>query len=303
MRLAALRALANVQVDFDAPLGARTTYRVGGAVRALVTLRDASELDDVAEALAACEMPMLAVGQGSNLLVNEGLHDIVAVVLEGSFATLDVRDDVDAVVVRVGGALALPVAARRLAREGVVGFEWAVGVPGSFGGAVAMNAGGHGSDVAASLVSVRCWRGGSTATLPTSELAFGYRTSALRDGDLVLEGELRLARGDADTANTRVREIVQWRRAHQPGGANAGSVFRNPPHDAAARLIESVGAKGLRFGSAAVSEKHANFIQADGGGLAHDVFTLMTLVRAKVREETGITLELENRLVGFEECA
>ena len=303
MNLIALRDLNDVQVDLDAPLGARTTYRVGGRVRALVTLRDSRQLDEVAEAFATCEMPLLAVGQGSNLLINEGLHDLVAVVLEGSFATLDVRDDGDAVAVRVGAAMALPVVARRLAGEGVVGFEWAVGVPGSFGGAVAMNAGGHGSDVAASLVSVRRWREGSVATLLTRELALGYRTSALRDGDLVLEGELRLARGDADAASARVREIVQWRRAHQPGGANAGSVFRNPAHDAAARLIESVGAKGMRFGSAVVSEKHANFIQADQGGRAHDVFTLMMMVRTKVRDETGITLELENRLVGFEEYA
>lgn len=303
MNLAPLRALTHVHVAFDAPLGSRTTYRVGGSVRALVTVRDVRELDDVAEALATCEMPMLAVGLGSNLLVNEGLHDLVVVMLEGSFATLDVRDDGDVVAVRVGAALALPVAARRLAGEGVVGFEWAVGVPGSFGGAVAMNAGGHGSDVASSLVSVRRWREGSTATLLASELALGYRTSALRDGDLVLDGELRLARGDAAAASARVSEIVRWRRAHQPGGANAGSVFRNPAHDAAARLIESVGAKGLRWGSAVVSDKHANFIQADAGGLAHDVFTLMTLVRTKVREETGVTLELENRLVGFEECA
>lgn len=301
MNLAALRALGESRVLFDAPLGPRTTYRVGGSVRALVKVRDAGELDVVGAALLECELPILAVGQGSNLLVNEGLHDVVAVVLEGEFGTLALHDEGDVVRVRVGAAMALPVVARRLASEGVVGFEWAVGVPGSFGGAVAMNAGGHGSDVAASLVSVRRWRLGVVETLEASALALSYRTSALELGDLVLDGEVRLGRGDAQAASERVGEIVRWRREHQPGGANAGSVFRNPPHDAAARLIESVGAKGLRFGSAAVSEKHANFIQADAEGLAGDVFTLMTMVRERVRDATGVTLELENRLVGFGE--
>jgi UDP-N-acetylmuramate dehydrogenase len=127
----------------------------------------------------------------------------------------------------------------------------------------------------------------------------GYRTSALGARDVVLGARFVLARGNANEAEERVREIVRWRREHQPGGANAGSVFRNPPADHAARLIEAAGCKGLRLGSAAVSEKHANFIQADANGLAIDVYSLINLVRTRVFEESGVELVGENRFVGF----
>jgi UDP-N-acetylmuramate dehydrogenase len=189
--------------------------------------------------------------------------------------------------------------ARRLAHRGVVGFEWAVGVPGTVGGAVAMNAGGHGDDIAGSLVEATIWRDGVTSTRSAAELQLGYRTSAVGDDDIVLAAHFSLARGDVAEAEERVREIVRWRREHQPGGANAGSVFRNPTGDHAARLIEAAGCKGLRLGSAVVSEKHANFIQADAGGLALDVYSLMNLVRERVFEESGMELVSENRFVGF----
>jgi UDP-N-acetylmuramate dehydrogenase len=132
-------------------------------------------------------------------------------------------------------------------------------------------------------------------------LELGYRTSALRDGDVVLSVRLTLGRGDAELAKARVSEVVRWRREHQPGGANAGSVFRNPPDDAAARLIEDAGCKGLRLGSAHVSEKHANFIQADVDGSANDVFALIARVRDRVAAASGVTLLTENRFLGFEE--
>jgi len=295
----ALRQLDASLVVFDAPLGPRTTYRVGGSVRALVTISRRSDFEAVSEALVASAAPIVAVGNGSNLLVNEGVHDVVAVVFEDEYASVHWRDDHDQVEVTLGAGVSLPVAARRLSSEGVVGFEWAVGVPGTFGGAVAMNAGGHGSDVANSLVSAEVWRAGVVRTYDVGQLALGYRCSALLDGDLVLRGQLRLDRGDAVAANERVREIVRWRREHQPGGANAGSVFRNPPDDYAARLIEAAGAKGLRHASASVSEKHANFIQADAGGRASDVFELINIVAEMVLESSGVALTRENRLLGF----
>lgn len=301
--LDALHELDESLVTFDAPLGSRTTYRVGGTARALVTLRHERDLMAVSEALATLATPVVAVGNGSNLLVNDGSNDLVVVILAEEFATLRWERREAEVVVTMGAGAALPTAARRLANEGVAGFEWAVGVPGTLGGAVAMNAGGHGSDVASSLLSIRRWRGGAIEDVSVGDLALGYRTSALRDGDLVLEAKLSLAAGEPGPAKDRVAEIVRWRREHQPGGQNAGSVFRNPPDDAAARLIESVGAKGLRWGSARVSEKHANFIQADPGGRARDVFELMRLVHQRVLDETGIDLRRENRLLGFEEIS
>ena len=282
------------------PLGPRTTYRVGGSARLFVTLATRGDLEELGELMIAADRTVLPIGNGSNLLVNDGEHDVLAVGLEGELSELKWHDDEGVVVVEAGAGLDLPIAARRLANEGVVGFEWAVGVPGTFGGSVAMNAGGHGDDIAGSLKSAEVWRHGVLSTWTKEQLQLAYRTSAIEPGDLVVSATLELKRGSANDAQERVREIVRWRREHQPGGPNAGSVFRNPPGDYAARLIEAAGCKGMRLKSAQVSEKHANFIQADAHGLARDVYDLINLVKERVLSHAGVELVAENRLVGFE---
>ncbi len=294
-----LVALGGARVVEHAPLGARTTYRVGGSARLFVTLSSRDDLAELAPLMARCGLDLVALGNGSNLLVQDGEHQVLAVHLCDELATLSWRDEGDRVIVDAGAGLDLPIAARRLAREGVEGFEWAVGVPGTFGGAVAMNAGGHGSDMASSIQSATLWHDGKVTSRSNEQLRLGYRTSAVAGGDLVLSVTLALARGEATAAEERVRDIVRWRREHQPGGANGGSVFRNPPGDHAARLIEAAGCKGLQLASANVSEKHANFIQAHSGGSADDVYALMNLVRERVREHSGVTLITEHRFVGF----
>jgi UDP-N-acetylmuramate dehydrogenase len=202
-----------------------------------------------------------------------------------------------------GGAVALPVLARRTVAAGLSGFEWAVGVPGTVGGGVRMNAGGHGSDMAASLVDVEVFdllRGGGT-TLTAAQLGLRFRGSDLADHQVVLSARLALAPGDRVAGEAELDEVVRWRREHQPGGQNAGSVFVNPvPGElAAGALIDQLGLRGLRIGTAYVSDKHANFIQADDGGSADDVRTLIETVRARVAADTGFVLRSEVRLVGF----
>ena len=202
---------------------------------------------------------------------------------------------------RAGGAARLPVVARTSVQHGLTGFEWAVGVPGSIGGAVRMNAGGHGAEIVDALLDadVLDLRTGGRRTRPAAELQLGYRRSAIADGDLVLAARFALAPGDVEEGGARLAEIVQWRRHNQPGGQNAGSVFTNPDGDSAGRLIDTAGAKGLRIGTAEVSPKHANFIQADEGGSADDVVALMAEVRRRVRAAHGVSLHAETRLVGF----
>jgi UDP-N-acetylmuramate dehydrogenase len=282
----------------DEPLGARTTYRVGGPAALLVEIDDAATLASVAAATAGTEVPVVVLGKGSNLLVADAGFEGLAVVLGGSFAEVDI----DGTTVRAGGAASLPVVARRTAQAGLTGFEWAVGVPGSIGGAVRMNAGGHGSDMAASLLGIRAvdLRTGEDVEVDASALRLGYRTSAVRASQVVVRADLGLAPGDAEAGAAAISEIVAWRRAHQPGGANAGSVFTNPPGDSAGRLIDDAGCRGLRVGTAEVSTKHANFIQADDGGSADDVFALMAEVRRRVREHSGVDLHPETHLVGFD---
>ena len=281
-----------------APLGERTTYRVGGVARVLVTLSTWADLDELGPLIERCEQQVVTLGNGSNLLVADGEHDVVALHLDGEFNELAWHDADALVVVDAGAGLDLPVAARRLAAAGIVGFEWAVGVPGTFGGAAVMNAGGHGSDMAAVVRSVRTWRGGARSWTG-EELGFGYRTSAISSDDVVTSVTLALTRGDAERANQTIREVVRWRREHQPGGANAGSVFQNPDGDFAGHLIDDAGCRGLRVGSARVSEKHANFIIADPGGSANDVYQLIGVVRDRVEQRSGVRLHSEHRFIGF----
>ena len=283
----------------DVPLGPLTTYRVGGPAALFVEARHEDDLRVVAEAVRASGVATLIVGKGSNLLVADRGFDGLAVVLGDAFATIDI----DGMTVRAGGAVALPVLARQTAAAALTGLEWAVGVPGSVGGGVRMNAGGHGSDMAATLVRVRVLdlATGEDGVVPAADLDLGYRHSAVTASHVVVWAEFALAPGDADVAAGEVAEIVRWRRDNQPGGQNAGSVFTNPPGDSAGRLVEAAGCKGLRIGSAHVSEKHANFIQADPGGSADDVLGLVHEVQRRVESATGLRLEPELRLIGFDE--
>ncbi len=310
----ALRALAGAlgsRAELGKPLGPLTTYGVGGPAALFVELGGPEDLAVLRTALqrSAAELgttpPVFVLGRGSNLLVaDEGFEGIV-LHLGAGFAGLALPPSGppaggDAVV-RAGAAVALPVLARRVADGGWSGLSWAVGVPGSLGGAVRMNAGGHGSDMASCLVRYSwvdlCTDAGGTDDV--SRLDYGYRSSSVAASQLVVGAELRVTPGSAEAERAAVADIVRWRRAHQPGGSNAGSVFTNPPDDSAGRLIEEAGLKGFRLGSAHVSEKHANFIQADKDGRAGDVHALMAHVRDVVAERCGDTLRAEVRLLGF----
>ncbi|MDQ6927616.1 MAG: UDP-N-acetylmuramate dehydrogenase [Actinomycetota bacterium] len=275
-----------------------TTYRVGGPAALLVEARDQADLVHVQAAVAASGIEVVVVGRGSNLLVADAGFKGLAVVLGDGFASIHF----EGATVRAGAAVSLPVLARRSAAESLSGLEWAVGVPGSVGGAVRMNAGGHGSDISATLgrVGLVDLAGDAPAReVPATALDLSYRHSAVKAHDVVIWAEFELHPGDRETAEREIAAIVRWRRANQPGGANAGSVFTNPPGDSAGRLIEAAGLKGTRVGSATVSSRHANFFQVDNGGAARDVVALMETVAAAVLERFGIQLHPEVRLIGF----
>ncbi len=291
------------QVSFDAPLGALTTYGVGGGAAALVDVEQADQLDALRSALVGQDVQVFVVGRGSNVLVSDAGFDGVAIRLGAGFnwVKLPADDASGPNLVQSGAATPLPVLARQVADAGWSGLSWAVGVPGSVGGAVRMNAGGHGSDMAAcvvrySWVDVLSEAGGTDGL---ERLHYGYRSSSVRPSEVVVSAELGVVAGEPDVEQTEVSSIVKWRREHQPGGANAGSVFANPEGDSAGRLIEACGLKGFRLGTAHVSEKHANFIQADKGGRADDVRDVMEHVRAAVHERVGVVLRTEVRLLGF----
>jgi len=291
-----LAALPDVDVELDAPAGAWCTYRVGGPIAVLATVSSQEALAEVAAVLAECGVDPLTIGKGSNLLIADAGYPGVAIHLSGSCAEIEI----DGTKVVAGGASSLPVVARATVAAGLTGFEWAVGVPGTIGGAVRMNAGGHGSDMSASLVSIAVadTHLGGTIVMPAGALDLSYRHSAIEPWQIVASATLQLEESAIDGAEL-LSEIVGWRREHQPGGANAGSVFTNPEGDSAGRLIDAAGLKGRRRGTAEVSEKHANFIQAEPDGSADDIISLMAEIVAKVEDEFEIRLSAETRLVGF----
>jgi UDP-N-acetylmuramate dehydrogenase len=283
---------------WDHPLGALTTYRVGGPARLFVEAAAEAELSAVAAAVGGRDVPVLVLGKGSNILVADGGFPGLAVSLAGGFDQITVEGS----SVRAGGAVSLPVLARRSASAGLTGLEWAVGVPGSVGGAIRMNAGGHGSDTAHVLVGCRLvdLRSGATTDVSVARLAYAYRQSSVSPSEVVVAGTFGLRPGEPERSMEAIADIVRWRREHQPGGSNAGSVFTNPPDDSAGRLIDQAGLKGYRIGSAEVSPKHANFIQADAGGSADDVHRLIDEVRRRVLDRSGVELRTEVRMIGFD---
>ena len=209
--------------------------------------------------------------------------------------------------IEVGGAVAMPVLSRRMASIGVTGLEWMVGVPGSIGGAVRMNAGGHGAELSDAIIDADIvdLHLGQQERWQVDRLELGFRSSALDNHHVVLSARLKGSMSDPDLVSTRVEDIVRWRRQHQPGGQNCGSVFVNPvPGEVSAgALIDELGLRSFRIGSAEVSTKHANFIQADSNGHANDVYEVMESVRRQVLDATGYDLRSEVRLFGFDDIA
>jgi UDP-N-acetylmuramate dehydrogenase len=286
-------------VQRDVPVGPMTTYRVGGAADVFVDVASEDDLLRVAHAVSSAGAPVLVVGRGSNLLVADAGFHGVAVRLGEAFATIDVVGT----TVRAGGAVSLPVLARRTAAASLTGLEWAVGVPGSVGGAVRMNAGGHGAETRATLRRIRRVDLDTAAddVVDASGLDLTYRHSNITPAQVVVWAEYDLAPGDSGASERQIADIVRWRRENQPGGQNCGSVFTNPDGDSAGRLVDAAGLKGHRRGTAFVSPKHANFIQADDGGLAVDVRDLIAEVQQAVQERFGVRLVPELRMIGFDE--
>ncbi|HSO94451.1 MAG TPA: UDP-N-acetylmuramate dehydrogenase [Acidimicrobiia bacterium] len=290
----------------DVPVAELTTYRLGGPLAVTVRVTSDTDLAAAAAVLAAADPApaVLVIGRGSNLLVADQGYAGVGLVLAGSFELVTVTPATGTVT--AGGAAPLPVVARRAAAAGLTGLEFYVGIPGSVGGAVRMNAGGHGRETRDVLTTA--WvvdlLGGDHRPQPrgVAALDLGYRHSGLHPTEVVTRAELQSTADRAEDCEARVAEIVRWRREHQPGGANAGSVFRNPPGDSAGRLIDAAGLKGHRVGGAVVSAKHANFFQAEPGATANDVARLVAAVQDRVEEHTGVRLIPELQLVGFDEA-
>jgi UDP-N-acetylmuramate dehydrogenase len=298
------------RVRVDEPLAPYTTYRIGGPADVLL---EPENVEDVQAALAAARrhgVPWLALGLGSNVLVADaGFRGLV---LRVGRALSTVREHADGW--EVGAGLPTPLLARRSARRGLAGVHRLVGVPGSVGGGVYMNAGAHGQEFRHVVRSVTLVReDGTIEERPAGAIGWRYRSSGLR-AVVVIAADLALRRDDPRRLSAEIAEHFRWRKAGTPfSEACCGSVFRNPadtivlspdadgePRElrTAGQLIDAAGLKGLRIGGAEVSRLHANYIVNVGGATASDVWRVMDAVRDRVAHRFGITMELEVQVIG-----
>jgi UDP-N-acetylmuramate dehydrogenase len=296
-RLDEIAVERGLELDADVPIGPMTTLRVGGPADRFATATTIDELVALATAATDAGVPLFLLGKGSDLVVADGgIRGLV----------VRVRADavhIDGTTVEVEAGASMTGLAKTCARAGLAGFDWAISIPGSFGGAVWANAGAHGGEMADVLRSVEVWDPDDRErrTLGPDECGFAYRDSRFKHGtDIVLGGTIALHEGDPDEIAAAIAECGERRRATQPlADQNAGSVFRNPPDDHAGRLVEAAGLKGHRIGTAQVSTLHANFIVTDRGrGRASDVRALGDHVRATVAHRFGVELRYEIEFVG-----
>jgi UDP-N-acetylmuramate dehydrogenase len=283
------------RIQLGAPLGPTTWFRVGGPAEALVRPADAADLAQFLRALPL-DIPVHVIGACSNLIIRDGGLPGVVVRLARGFAGITVEPDGV-----VAGAAALDVTVAEHAAAGALaGLEFLCGIPGSIGGAVVMNGGAYGGDVASCLD----WadivtRTGEQRRLATADLAFAYRHSRLAHGAVVVRARLRAQRGEPTAIAARMGEIRAARESSQPVRARTGgSTFRNPSDMKAWELIDAAGCRGLRRGGAQVSEKHCNFLINTGRATAADLEGLGEEVRRRVHAATGVTLEWEIHRIG-----
>jgi len=299
MNLAELQARARR----NEPMSKHTTSRLGGPADMLIEARSSEELIGLAQRAEEMGLPWLVVGGGANVLVSDaGIRGLVILNRAKEMKWM-VRDT--SARVEVDSGVGLVTLARECIERGLAGFEWAISVPGTVGGAVVGNAGAHGSDMAACVNMVKVLRrDGALEYWTPRQMQFAYRRSALKqyapkDRPMVISASIDLRRDHRANLEKRAAEFVAKRKASQPPGATIGSMFKNPTGDYAGRLIEACGLKGRQIGGAMISPMHANFfVNANAEAKAADFKALIDLAHDEVMRQFGVDLELEVELVG-----
>src|SRR2546425_3561181 len=294
--LAWLRELPGVRKA--EPLATRTSFGIGGPAEYFAEMANPQTIEFALEGCRLRAIPHLLLGAGTILLIADaGVEGLVIRVVNRDY-------EVDGTRIRAGAGLKMMRLARIAADAGLRGFDFAIGVPGTVGGAVYQNAGCWGKELREVLVEACGYMPGSgRKTWSPADLKLGYRSSALRDGALkgalVVEATIQLQRGDGEEAKSVMAKLTRERNETQPiKTKNCGSVFKNPPGDSAGRLVQAAGLKGTREGAAVVSELHGNFIINEGGATAADVKRLIERVMVEVKRRFGVQLEPEVEMVG-----
>ena len=286
------------RIRFSEPLAKHTHFGIGGEATAYIEVSTMSELAALARFHKQWDVPVAIIGRGSNLLVSDTGFKGISIRLVGDLAKLETNGN----VISVGAGLSLLRLSKMMSRHGLSGVEFALGIPGSVGGALIMNAGAWGSSFGDVVKNVTVMDdSGKLITLTHDEARFEYRHSGLDTYFCVTGATLVLEPGDVDTITERMQTLFKQKTETQPFvEENAGCMFKNPPGDAAGRLIDISGLKGYRIGGAEVSTVHGNFILNIDNATAEDVLKLVAYIQEQVREKTGVSLQTEVKRLGFD---
>ena len=282
----------NITHVCNEPMSAHTTFKIGGAADILITVRTIDELQTAVNACKASDIPVMILGNGSNLLVSDNGIEGAVITLDGDFKEITVDGD----TITSGAGAKLSRLCSVALENSLTGLEFAYGIPGSVGGAMYMNAGAYGGEMKDVALSVTALTpDGEIREVPAEDLQLGYRTSAFKtNGDIILFSKYKLEQGDQTAIKAKMDDVMDRRKTKQPlEFPSAGSVFKRPEGAFAGTLIEQCGLKGKTVGGAQVSEKHAGFIINIGGATCDDVMGLVKLVQDTVKAETGYFLERE----------
>lgn len=291
--------ISNEKIIFNYPMSRQTSFRVGGPAEGFFRAESLEDLRKMIFFLNSEKIPFMVAGKGSNLLVKDGGVEGVVITLEGSFAEIETTPKGENI--RAGSGMTLKSLLDYCTRIGLTGLEFLAGIPGTVGGAVAMNAGAWGKEISEALREIQVlYSNGEIKTVLTPELEFKYRSVSLDPGSIITAAVFELNKDNRADVSNRIKEILKNRKQKHPlNYPSAGSVFKNPPGDFAGRLIEEQGLKGRRVGGAMISDRHANFIVNTGKANAEDIMSLIRLAQEAVKTGTGIELESEIKVVGF----
>ena len=294
------------RVLFDEPMWRHTTFRIGGPVDALITLKTEQELKDLIVWASNRSHPVMILGAGSNLLVLDGGVRGIMLKLADGFEEIHLVPGFNGAgaMIRAGAAVMVRQLGKYAMDQSLAGLNFALGIPGTVGGTIRTNAGAWGGCMADCISSIRVInRSGEIVNIDRDKLKFSYRGLKLEKDTIILSGLIKLEHSDPEALKQEAIRIQKKRRLTQPlSMPSAGSIFRNPPGDkAAGMLIDMAGLKGFRIGEAEVSTKHANFIMNKGHARASDVLDLIRHIQKTVFERFGVNLELEVTIVGQKE--
>lgn len=288
----------NGELLINEPIKRHTSFRIGGTVEYFIKPKNVFNLKQCLLLAASHNIPVTVIGRGTNLLVKDSGIPGLVIKLGKEFDYIYISKE----TVIVGASSSLPAVAIKTMQSGLKGLEWAIGIPGSVGGAVVMNAGAHGYSVSEVVKYIKILSyTGEILEFSRDQMDFCYRGSIIKDRELgiILEAVFELKSENKYLIKERMKKYIAKRRIMQPRGyPNAGSIFKNPTGDSAGRLIELAGCKGLKVGNAVVSEKHANWIINLGGASFEDVMTLIDIIKSRVKNKFDIYLQLEVRVLG-----